>query len=126
MDKNVVFWSITALKRLGKRARYAVPDLAPLTKHSYLGIQQSALTSLATIAPSDAFVKRTIFDAFSNRRPAVRAEAVRAVILLRKLNRQDFDGVRLLLADPNEEVRYYAEITTRNIKHRNGIRQGAD
>jgi len=117
-NDEVVFWSVTALGRLRRRAQSAVPRLIEAATHSLIAVREAVIVALVRIAPADVPAKRAIFARFRDRSPIVRSEALRAVTDLRGLEPADFRKVRGRLRDRNADVRDDARTTIDNIKRR--------
>ena len=119
-SRKEVFLAILTLRRLGDRARDAVPQLVRLAGTSQeFGLRQAALNTLAAIAPDDARAKAAALQALRDVSPYVRREALGALISIKDLSAHDLAQIKSMEKDTDKGVARWSEIALRNIRLRN-------
>jgi len=118
-NSKKAFFAVFELRRLGDRAREAVPDLASLASaHDEFGLRQAAIISLADIAPDDSRAKTAILHALKDASPYVRREALQALISIKSLSVEDLALIKGMENDPDSDVARWSEVALRNIRLR--------
>jgi HEAT repeat protein len=107
--EDVVFWSLIALQRIGAPAKAGLDQIATVLRHPAFGVRQTAIGALADLAIDEARVQDMIVASLDDANAFVRAEAVRALEQASTLREFAIAKLRLLLADPDEDVRDYAK-----------------
>jgi len=120
--KDVAFWTVVGLGRLGHRAAECLPELIEIvTQHERFGLRQAAVMAITKINPEDARTKRALLRALSDESPFVRREAVHALIKVRPLSSLDLQRIRALKEDPDDAVARWAGIALVNIQRATGL-----
>ncbi len=118
-DRQVRFWSIVAVGRLGPGAAGALPELKRIALcDPEFGLREGAVSALTRIAPADSAVKATVFAALGDTHPAVRREALRATMRLPAISPAELTAIKGLERDPDAGVVRWSEIALRNIRLR--------
>jgi HEAT repeat protein len=118
-DDVIVFWSVVALTRLGRRATSAVPALCRLANfHAQFGMRQAAVAALGQIAPGDGAAKAAVLNAISDLSPFVRREALQAICAFDSLSNVELGRIRAAASDPDETVARWSKAALRNIRAR--------
>jgi len=116
-SKDIVFWTVIGLGRLGARAQAFVPRLSEIVEsYEGFGLRQAAILAITRIAPTHPHTKYALLGALHDSSPFVRREALQALIKVRPLSPSDLEEIRKLENDGDETVARWAGIALANIR----------
>jgi len=116
-DADIVFWCITALKRLESRSVAAVPLIADAARmHDTFGVRQVAVMALVSIAPRDPRTLEAVLHATQDANAFVRREATQALISIPDLSPAVLKYIEGLRTDRDASVARWTDIALRHLQ----------